>query len=88
MSERVLRRDLALAERGVGELPVARAVSNRVDVRDGRPPSFVRGDPLPPVELDADRLEAEPFDERPAADGDEHQIRLDRLAVSEMHCQL
>src|SRR2546430_9606701 len=35
------------------------------------------------VELDADLLETEPLDERPASDGDEHQVGLHGLAVTE-----
>ena len=44
--------------------------------------------PFALVELDADLLEPEPFDERPAADRDEHQVGLDGLAVAEVHGQL
>src|SRR5581483_1483707 len=84
----VLGRDLALAERGVGELPVARAVADGVDVRNGGAATLVRSDALAAVELDADLLEAEALDERPAADGDEHQVGLHRLAVAEVHGQL
>jgi hypothetical protein len=66
----VLRCHLALAEGGVGQLPVAGAVADGVDVRDGRAPLRVGGDAGPRVELDADSLEAEPVDEGPAADAD------------------
>ena len=52
-------------KRRVRELPVPGAVADRVDVRDGRPAVLVGGDPLAPVELDADLLEPEPLDERP-----------------------
>ena len=88
VAARVLGRHLALAERGVRELPVAGAVADRVDVRHARPPMVVGGDALPPVELDAGRLEADALDERAAADGDEHQVAVDRLAVAERHAQL
>ena len=64
VAARVLGRDLALAERGVRELPVAGAVADGVDVRDVRAPVLVGGDALPLVELDAGRLEPEPLDER------------------------
>src|SRR5919106_1553532 len=82
----VLGGDLALAERGVGELPVARAVADRVDVRDGRAPVLVRGNALLRVEVDAERLEADVLRDRPPARGDEHEVALDRLAA-ELHLQ-
>src|SRR5439155_1752664 len=88
VAARVLRRDLALAERGVRELPVAGAVAHCVHVRDGRAPVLVRRDALAPVELDADLLEPETLDERAAADGDEHQVGLDGLALAEMDGEL
>ena len=44
--------------------------------------------PVRAVELDADLLEAEALDERAAADRDEHQVGLDRLAVAEVHGEL
>ena len=53
----VLGRDLALAERGVGELPVAGAVADRVDVRDAGAAMLVGRDPGARVELDPGRLE-------------------------------
>ena len=84
----VLGRDLALAERGVRELPVAGAVADRVDVRDGRAAVLVGGDARALVELDAGGLEAEPLDERAAADGDEHQVGLHGLAVAEVDGEL
>jgi hypothetical protein len=71
----------------VRELPVAGAVADRVDVRHGRAAVLVGGDALALVELDADALEPEPLDERAAADGDEHQVGLDRLAVAEVDGQ-
>src|SRR6266516_426024 len=83
----VLGRDLTLATRGVSELPVARAVTDRVDVLDGGAAVLVRSDAFALVELDADCFEAHPFDGRAAADGDEHEIGLDRLAVAEMYGQ-
>src|SRR5439155_22552140 len=46
---RVLGCDLALPEGRVGELPVAGAVADRVDVRDARPPVFVGRDAAAPV---------------------------------------
>ena len=71
----------------MGELPVAGAVADRIDVRDGRAAVLVGGDALALVELDAGRLEADALDERPAADRHEHQVALDRLAVAEAHLQ-
>src|SRR5829696_4298539 len=85
VAERVFGRDLALAEGRVRELPVAGAVAHGVDVRNGRPAVLVGGDALAPVVLDADLLEAQPLDRRAAADRDEHQIRLDGLALAEVH---
>ena len=64
---RVLRRDLALAERRVRELPVARDVAGRVDVRDGRAALLVGLDARTRVERDAGRLEADAL-RRPARD--------------------
>ena len=87
VAHRVLGRDLALAERRVRELPVPGAIADRVDVRDGRPPMLVGRDPLAPIELDADLLEPEPLDERPAPDRDEHEIRVHGLAVAEVNAQ-
>ena len=84
MAARVLGGDLALAERRVRELPVAGAVADRVDVRDGRAAVLVGGDALARVELDAGRLEPDALDERAAADRDEHQVAVDRLAVAEV----
>src|SRR6266516_4854404 len=78
---------LALTEGRVRELPVAGAVADGVDVADGRPAVLVRGDPFALVELDADLLEAEVLDRGAAADGDEHQVALDRLAVAEVDGQ-
>ncbi len=49
---------------------------------------LVGGDALALVELNADLLEPESFDERTAPDGDEHQVGLDRLAVAEVDGQL
>ena len=40
--------------------------------------------PALPVDGDAELLEPEPLDERRAADADEHQVRLDRLALTEV----
>ena len=68
MTAGVLRRDLALAERGMRELPVPRAVADGVDVRNRRPAMLVGSDSRPAVELDADSFEADPFDKRPAPD--------------------
>ena len=87
MAARVLGRDLALAERGVRELPVAGAVADRVDVLDGRAAVLVGGDALALVELDAGGLEADVLDERAAADRDEHQVALHALAVTEVDGQ-
>ena len=55
---------------------------------DGRSAVLVGGDALALVELHADLLEPEPFDERAAPDGDEHQIGLNGLAVAEVHREL
>ena len=41
-------------------------------------------DSLSLVELDADVLDADFLDDRASADGDEHQIRVDGLAVAEV----
>src|SRR5918996_1700257 len=86
VADRVLGRHLALAERGVGELPVAGAVADRVDVRDGRAPVLVRGDAVLRVEVDAERLEPDVLRDRAAPRGDEHEVALDRLAA-EVHLQ-
>jgi len=59
----------------VGELPVAGAVADGIDVRDARAPPRVGGDACPPVKLDAGSLQTEPFDQRPAAGGDELRSR-------------
>src|SRR5581483_12279974 len=82
LAQGVLGGDLALAERGVRELPVAGAVADRVDVRHGRAAVLVGGDALAAVELDADRLQPEALDERRAPDRDEHEVALDRLVVA------
>jgi hypothetical protein len=79
----VLRRHLTLAEGGVGQLPVTSAVADGIDMRDGRAPMLVGSDSSPPVERDADSLEAECFDKRSPADGDEHEVRLDGFVVAE-----
>src|SRR5262249_36410760 len=68
VAARIFGRDLALTEGRVRELPVAGAVADRVDVRNGRAPVFVGGNPLAPVELDARRLEAEVLDVGAATD--------------------
>src|SRR5207244_6113684 len=81
---RVLRGDLPFAKSRVRELPVARAIADGVDVVHSRAPMLIRGNSLPPVEVDADRLETDPFDARAAAHRDEHQVGFDGLAVSEM----
>src|SRR5205823_9187506 len=52
-----------------------------VDVRNGGAAMLVGGDSLAPVELDADLLQPEVLDGRPAACGHEHQVGLDRLAA-------
>src|SRR4029079_4086915 len=88
VAARVLGRDLALAERRVRELPVARAIADRVDVRNSGAPVLVGGDSLAPVELDADLLETEAFDDGAAADRHEHQVCLHRLALAEVHGEL
>src|ERR1700678_207859 len=84
----ILRGHLALTEGGVGQLPVACAVADGVDVRDRRTPPRAGGDAGPPVELDPDSLETEPVDDGPAAGRDEHQVRHDGLAVTEVDGQL
>ena len=48
---------------------------------------LVGRDALAPVELDADLLQPEPLDRRRAADGDQHQIGFDRLALAEVDGQ-
>src|SRR5207237_9889938 len=58
----VLSGDLAFAEGGVCELPVAGAVADGVDVRHRRTAVLVRGDALALVELDTDLFEAEVLD--------------------------
>ena len=84
---RVLGGDLALAEARVRELPVAGHVTRRVDVRHVRAPVVVRPDPAA-VERHAGLLEADALDERGAADGDEHEVALDRLAFAEVDGQV
>src|SRR5207249_3356363 len=88
VAARILRCNLALPERGVRELPVAGAVADGVDVRDSRAAMLVGHDPGTLVEVDAGGLEPEALDERCAADGDEHEIRLHGLAVPEVDGQL
>src|SRR6266508_5883650 len=88
VTARVLRRDLALAERRVRKLPVAGAVADGVDVLHRRAAMVVGDDALPLVELDAELLETETFDDRAAADGDEHQVSLHGLALAEVHREL
>ena len=68
----------------MGELPVPGAVADGVDVRAARATMLVGGDSDAPVELHAGSLEADPFHKRPAADRDEHQIRLYGLALPEV----
>jgi hypothetical protein len=68
----------------MGELPVAGAVADRIDVADRRPTVLVGGDALALVKLDANLLEPEVLDIRAAADGDEHQVALHGLAVAEV----
>src|SRR5262249_36332560 len=51
-------------------------------------PVLVGGDPGAPVELHTGGLETDSLDERAAADGDEHQVRLDGLAVAEVNREL
>src|SRR5439155_20075338 len=68
MAARVLGGDLALAEGGVRELPVAGAVADGVDVRQRRLPALASVDSRALVELDADLLEAEALDDRAAPD--------------------
>src|SRR4051812_30756390 len=80
VAHRVLGRDLALAEGGVGELPVAGAVADGVDVLLGRAAVLVGGDALALVELDADLLKAEVLDGRAAPGRNEHQVALGGLA--------
>ena len=87
VTHRVLGGDLALTEARVRELPVAGHVPGRVDVRHIRAPVVVRPDPTA-VERDAGLLEADPLHEGRAADGDEHEIALDRLALAEMDGQM
>src|SRR5207253_7716438 len=77
----VLGGDLALAEGGVGELPVAGAVADGVDVLLGRAAVLVRGDALALVVFDLDVFEPEVLDRRPAAGSDEHQVGLGVLAA-------
>ena len=72
----------------MGELPVAGAVADGVDMRDTRAPLRVSGDARSAIELDAGSFEADPFDQRPPAGGDEHQIRAGGLAVAEMDGEL
>src|SRR4029079_12970322 len=87
VAHRILSRDLALAEGGVGELPVAGAVADGIDVRLGGAAVLVGGDARALVELDADLLQAEAFDERAASGGDEHQVALDRLVAVVLDAQ-
>ena len=61
----VLRRHLPFTEGGVGELPVAGAVADGVDVRDASAPPRVGGDARSPVKLDAGSFQAEPLTSGP-----------------------
>src|SRR3954468_6117945 len=88
VARRVLRGDLALAERGVRKLPVPGAVADGVDVRNGGAPVLVGSDAGAPVELDAGRVEADPLDERATTHGDELQVSLYRLALAEVDGEL
>ncbi len=81
---RVLGCDLAFAEGGVRELPVAGDVARGVDVRDGGAPVRVGPDPVRGVERHARCLEPDALDERRTADRDEHQVALDGLALAEV----
>ena len=72
---------------GVRELPVAGDVARRVDVRHRRAAVGVGPDARARVERDARCLEPDPVDERRAADGDEHEVALDRLALAEVDGQ-
>src|SRR5262249_55461358 len=73
---------------GMGELPVAGAVADGVDARDARAPPRVGRNARSAIELDARSFEADPFDQRRPAGGDEHQVRADGLAVAEMDGEL
>ena len=88
VAARVLRGNLALAERRVCELPVPGAIADGVNMRDVGAPRLVGADAGAPVELDAGGLEPDALDERAATDRDEHQVCLHRLAVAEMHREL
>jgi hypothetical protein len=72
----------------VRKLPVPGTVAHGVDVRHARAPLHVGGDAKAAVELDADFFQADPLDQRSAAHGYEHQVRLDGLAIAEMDSEL
>ena len=69
------------------ELPVTGAVADGVDVLDRRAAWSSAAMPLRLSNSTPIVLEAELLDERAAADGDEHQVGLDGLAVAEVHGQ-
>jgi FtsP/CotA-like multicopper oxidase with cupredoxin domain len=75
---RVLGGCYALAEGGMGELPMASAIADGVDMRNGGAPMRVGDDTGPPVELDTDPFEPQSRDERSSADRDKHQVRPGR----------
>jgi hypothetical protein len=50
----------------------------------GAPPLLVRDDAGSSIEIDACLLKTDRLDERRTPHGDEHQVRLHRLAVTEM----
>ena len=84
MAHCILGRDLALAEGRVRELPIAGAVTDRIDVGLGRPTVLVGGDAFPLVKLDLDILEAEILDGGAAAGCHEHEVGLGRLTAAEV----
>ena len=88
MAHRVLGGDLALAERGVRELPAAGDVAGGEDRRDRGAHVVVGRDAGARIGGDADLVEPEALDERRPADRHEHQVGLDRLAVAVAHDQL
>jgi hypothetical protein len=67
---------------------MAGAVADGVDMGDGRTPVLVGDDAGPRAGLSADPLEPKARDERPAADSDQHQVRCDCFAVTEVDPQL
>ena len=88
MTHRILGGDLSFAERGVRELPAACHVARREDGWDGCAHRVVGRDSFAGIGGDTDLVEPKTLNERRAADGNKHQVSLDRLAVAEVNDEM